>query len=232
VHELSTTTRPVGRERKDTLQMTSSVAVRHPLFARLYASQSHKAEAKGIAAQRDRLLAGLSGTVVEVGAGNGLNFARYPAAVHKVIAVEPEPYLRAHAEEAAARADVTVEVVDGVAERLPLEDAACDAGVASLVLCSVRDSELAVRELFRVIRPGGELRFNEHVVSERRGPALAQRGLDVVWPRFAGGCHLGRDTGAVLAGAGFEVERIERFTFGIPPLDPPKPHILGLARRP
>jgi SAM-dependent methyltransferase len=212
--------------------MSNPVAVKHPLFARLYASQSHKAEAKGIAEQRERLLAGLSGTVVEVGAGNGLNFAHYPATVEKVVAVEPEPYLRAHAEAAATRADVPVEVVDGVAESLPLRDGAFGAGVASLVLCSVADPALALRELFRVIRPGGELRFNEHVVSERRGVAGLQRGLDLVWPHFAGGCHLGRDTGALLAAAGFEVERVERFTFGIPPLDPPKPHILGRARRP
>ena len=119
----------------------------------------------------------------------------------------------------------------GVAEDLPLADDAVDAGVASLVLCSVADPAQALRELYRVIRPGGELRFNEHVISERRGLAVLQRGLDVVWPHVAGGCHLGRDTGRLLQEAGFEVGSIERFTFGLPPLDPPKPHVLGIARK-
>jgi SAM-dependent methyltransferase len=229
--ERCATTRPVGRE-EGRRRMTTTAEVSHPLFARLYARQSHKAEAKGIADQRRRTLSGLSGSVVEVGAGNGLNFGHYPAGVSEVIAVEPEPYLRAEAERAANEASVEVSVVAGVAEDLPLANEAVDAGVASMVLCSVADPELALRELYRVIRPGGELRFNEHVISERRGLAVLQRGLDVVWPHVAGGCHLGRDTGALLREAGFEVERVERFTFGLPPLDPPKPHILGIALKP
>jgi SAM-dependent methyltransferase len=205
--------------------------VHHPFFARLYARQSVQAERKGIADQRDRMLAGVRGRVIEVGAGNGLNFAHYPSGVSEVVAVEPEPYLRERAELAVRDAAVPVSVIPGVAEGLPVPDEAFDVGVASLVLCSVADPLLALRELHRVIRPGGELRFNEHVISERHGLALLQRGLDVLWPHVAGGCHIGRDTGGLLNEAGFEIETVKRFTFAIPPLDPPKPHILGIARR-
>jgi ubiquinone/menaquinone biosynthesis C-methylase UbiE len=174
---------------------------------------------------------GLSGRVIEVGAGNGLNFRFYPASVEQVVAVEPEPLLRAKAVEAASAASVPITVVDGVASRLPAEDESFDAGVASLMLCSVPDQKRALAEFHRVIRPGGELRFYEHVVSERPGSRRLQRLADAtVWPHVAGGCHVSRDTGAAIADAGFVVERCERFSFspvGIPKL----PHILGIARR-
>ena len=213
--------RPVGRP------------VRHPVFARLYASQSAKAEGRGVADQRRRTLAGLEGRVLEVGAGNGLSFGHYPRTVDEVVAVEPEPYLRERAVRAAAAAPVPVRVVDGLAEALPAADGEFDAVVAIHVLCSVADPVRAAGEMLRVLRPGGELRFNEHVVSERPALARLQRAADAtIWPRVAGGCHLARDTAAVLEGAGFAVERSERYTFGLPPLDPPKPHILGTARRP
>jgi len=153
--------------------------------------------------------------------------------VERVLAVEPEPRLRAAAIEAAGKAPVPITVVDGVAGRLPAEDGSFDAGVASLVLCSVRDQDRALAELHRVIRPGGEFRFYEHVVAERPMSVRLQRLADLtVWPKCAGGCHLSRDTGAGIARAGFVVERKERFLFmpGIPVVK--LPHILGIARRP
>jgi ubiquinone/menaquinone biosynthesis C-methylase UbiE len=191
------------------------------------------AEASGAAAHRGELLAGLAGRAVEVGAGTGLNFRHYPPAVTEVVAVEPEPYLRARAEEAAASVPVPVAVVDGMAERLPLDDAACDAGVASLVLCSVADQAAALAELRRVIRPGGELRFYEHVRSASPWTARAQRAVDVVWPLLAGGCHTARDTVAAIEAAGFRVERARRFSFR-PAIAsaPAAPHVIGAARRP
>jgi ubiquinone/menaquinone biosynthesis C-methylase UbiE len=185
---------------------------------------------RGGAENRTELLAGLTGRVVEVGAGIGSNFAYYPEGVAEVVAIEPEPYLRAKAEEAAAGAPVPVRVVDGVADALPLEDASVDAGVASLVLCSVPDQAAALAELWRVIKPGGELRFYEHVVSNGSARRL-QRALDAtVWPRVAGGCHMTRDTRAAIDDAGFIVQRSRRFPF--PPGRVSLPHILGSARRP
>jgi ubiquinone/menaquinone biosynthesis C-methylase UbiE len=206
-------------------------AVHHPLFARLYAALSPCAEHQGQGEHRDELLAGLSGRVVEVGAGNGLNFAHYPGDVTEVVAVEPEAYLRGKAEESAATAGVRIRVVDGMADRLPLEDASVDAAVASLVLCSVPDQRAALAELRRVLRPGGELRFYEHVISRHPRKAAIQRRLDEwgIWPRMVGGCHLTRDTGAAIEAAGFSLERCRRLAF--PPGRLGIPHLLGVARR-
>lgn len=207
--------------------------VHHPVFARAYQRFSYVAEAKGASRYRDRLLAGLHGRVIEVGAGNGLNFAHYPRTVTEVVAVEPESFLRSRAEEAAGSAPVPLTILDGTADALPVPDAAFDAGIASLVLCSVPDQSNALAELRRVIRAGGELRFFEHVVSKRAGPARVQRIADrTIRPFVTGGCHVARDTLAAIEAAGFVIERSERFSFRPNPIDVTSPHILGTARRP
>jgi ubiquinone/menaquinone biosynthesis C-methylase UbiE len=213
--------------------VTSGSSVRHPWFARFYERIAPTFDAKGGAAHRDELLAGLAGRVVEVGAGTGLNFGHYPETVTEVIAVEPEPYLRTKAELAAKDAAVAVTVVDGGADQLLVEAGVCDAGVASLVLCSVDDPLAALREFHRVIRPGGELRFYEHVRSSSPALARAQQGVDIVWPRLAGGCYTSRDTVSTIAAAGFELEHVRRFSFR-PMLTnaPVAPHVIGVARRP
>ena len=206
--------------------------VHHPIFARLYARLSPAME-PGVVERRRALLAGLGGRVIEVGAGNGLNFPHYPPKVTEVLAVEPERYLRGLAQAEAERASVPIRVVDGTADRLPAEDGAFDAAIASLVLCSVPDQAYALAELRRVIRPGGELRFLEHVLADTPRLARVQRMVDPVWPFFGGGCHASRDTLAAIRAAGFEVERIERFRFPETKLGPPtSPHVIGAARRP
>lgn len=211
--------------------MSSSGAVHHPLFARLYHRVSAAAEDVGQREHRLELLEGLSGRVVEVGAGNGLNFAHYPPEVDEVVAVEPEAYLRERAQAAAAGAAVSVRVLDGVAERLPLEEASVDAAVFSLVLCSVGDQAAALREIRRVLRPGGELRFYEHVRSQSSGFARGQRAADLVWPLIAGGCHTHRDTPRAITAAGFRIEHCRRFSFRpCSCVAPVAPHVLGRAR--
>jgi ubiquinone/menaquinone biosynthesis C-methylase UbiE len=206
--------------------------VDHPLCARLYVRQSHQAERLGLAARRAQLLDGLAGKVLEVGAGNGLNFAHYPASVTEVVAVEPERHLRELAMRAARDAPFSVSVVDAIAEQLPFVSAEFDAAVASLMLCSVDDVGAALAEFHRVLRPEAELRFFEHVASPRPALRRLQQAADVtVWPRLSGGCHLARETDRLIEAAGFTIERCDRFSFRIPPLDPPKTHILGVARR-
>ncbi|AZM51425.1 SAM-dependent methyltransferase [Streptomyces sp. WAC 01529] len=208
-------------------------AVHHPVFARFYARQSVAVEPV-ISAHREELLAGLSGRVIEVGAGNGLNFAHYPGAVSEVVAIEPERVLRQLAVSAALRADVPVDVVPGVAEALPVKSEAFDAAVASLVLCSVRDVRRALGELRRVLRPGGELRFFEHGRAPGALMAATQRVLDrTVWPPLFGGCHVARDPLAALREAGFELGPYRRVL--VPAKGPRLPTsycVLGTARRP
>lgn len=212
---------------------TPAETVHHPIFARFYLRMTKSRKAKGEDEHRRRLLAGLSGRVIEVGAGNGLNFPFYPEAVEEVIAVEPERTLREAAVEAARQAPVRVEVVEGVAGALPADDASFDAGVASLVLCSVPDQARALAELRRVIRPGGELRFYEHVVSERGLASRLQRLADATfWPRVGGGCHMSRDTARAIEDARFAIESHDRFPFSPGAPVPALSHILGVARRP
>ena len=196
--------------------------MKHPVFARVYERFAQAAEEKGQAALRARALAGAHGRVVEVGAGNGMNFAHYPAAVEEIVAVEPEPYLR---EKARGRATERIRVVEGDAEHLPVGDASADVVVFSLVLCSVPSPPAALAEARRVLKPGGTVLFYEHVISHRRGKAAFQRAFTrTLWKRMAGGCHLDRDTGTAIAEAGFVVDELDRVSFqGLP-------HILGRAR--
>jgi SAM-dependent methyltransferase len=203
--------------------------IRHPLFARLFDLLSRATE-KDVAAYRDELLEGLSGRVVEIGPGNGLNFGHYPAAVEEVVAVEPEPYLREKARHAAEGAPVKVTVQAGAADELGLPDASMDAAVGSLLLCSVPDQAAALAELRRVLKPDAELRFLEHVRAAT-GKARLQSALDAtIWPRVAGGCNCSRDTVAAIQAAGFTVERVRSINLG-PAWLHTNPHVIGRAWR-
>jgi SAM-dependent methyltransferase len=214
------------------LMMSTCQDVNHPIFARLYERLSVKEDERGGSRNRSELLSGVSGRVIEVGAGNGRNFAHYPTSVTHVLAVEPEPRLRTSAARAAADAPVPIEVVAGLADGLPAEDGAFDVGIASLVLCTVPDQDAALAELRRVIRPGGQLRFYEHIVSRRHGVAALERALDAtLYPPLSGGCHLARDTVAAIERAGFRIETSRRFAFG-PNAIAQIAHIIGTARAP
>ena len=203
-----------------------------PRFARMYMRSAASAEERGATDHRRRLLDGLRGTVVEIGAGHGLNFALYPPEVTEVVAVEPEPTLRRQAQSAADSASVPIRVLAGVADELLLEDESADAAVASLVLCTVPDQQRAVAELRRVLRPGGELRFYEHVIPRCQPKRVLFQAIDRsgIWPAVAGGCHAARDTTEAIMQAGFDIEEIERFGFSANRFQPLVPHILGIAR--
>jgi ubiquinone/menaquinone biosynthesis C-methylase UbiE len=202
-----------------------------PVFARFYAWASPRLDRAGTAQHRARLLAGLTGAVIEVGAGNGLNFAHYPREVTRVLAVEPEARLRDLAHRAAAAAPIPVDVVDGLAEHLPATSASFDAAVACLMLCSVPSQPAALAEMHRVLRPGGQLRFFEHVQASSASMRRLQRVLDAtVWPPLCGGCHTGRDTAAAIENAGFAIRTVNRFSYPEAQVrGPAATHILGTA---
>lgn len=197
----------------------------HPVFARVWDTLV-RLGGEPERRHRDELVRGLRGLVLEVGAGTGLNLARYgPEA--RVVAVEPEPTMARAASDRASDAEADAVVLRGVAEDLPFGDATFDAVVTCYVLCSVSDPRRAVSELRRVLRPGGEIRVYEHVRSAHPTWARVQDAVTPVWCRFGCNCHPNRDTAALLEAAGFKVE-VRRFSFGPPA--PVRPHILGVAR--
>lgn len=210
--------------------MTDLSQFQHPRFARMYERMSAESERRGTAGHRDRMLAGLTGRVIEIGAGNGMNFSHYPDTVTEVVAVEPEDHLRALAERAAANAPVLVRVLAGHATALPVEDDGFDAAVASLVLCSISDTRAALAEIQRALKPTGELRFFEHVRSEKPWFGLLQDAITPLQSRLGAGCHPNRDTAAAIRAAGFEIEELDRFYYAPLRFYPPHAHILGRAR--
>jgi SAM-dependent methyltransferase len=204
--------------------------VDHPLFAR-FAEFIAASEGPVEVDRRRETLAGLSGRVIEIGSGSGPNFRHYPDAVSELVAVEPEAHLRAKAVEAARESGKPVRVVDAVADRLPFENGSFDAAVAVLVLCSVPSQAAALGELHRVVRPGGELRFYEHVRSRRAGFARYQDAVAKVWPRLMGGCRPNVDTLAAIERNGFQVTTCRGFGFpAAARAYPVAPRILGVAR--
>jgi len=212
--------------------MTDLSAFQHPRFARLHQRLSAESERRGTAEHRGRALVGLAGREIEVGAGNGLNFPHYPGTVTEVVAVEPENNLRALAEHAAATASVPVTVIAGHGDALRFDDASFDAAVVSLVLCSVPEPDHFLAEVQRVLKPGGQLRFFEHVRSSSPLIGVFQDVITPVWGAIGGGCHLNRDSRAAIEAAGFEIDELDRFGYAPLKFVPAHAHILGRAHKP
>lgn len=186
----------------------------HPFFARVWTMKSAR-ESPALRELRRENLAGLSGRVLEVGAGTGTNFPFYPDMVREVIALEPEPRLFVKATQAATAATVPVTVLPSAIEDLSAEQP-FDAAVCALVLCSVVDLGHALSQIKSVLKHGGELRFLEHVASAG-WPGQVQRLADAtVWPRLSGNCHTHRDTERALVEAGFTIEATRHELVPIP----------------
>jgi SAM-dependent methyltransferase len=205
----------------------------NPFFARIYTAMSAH-EPESLRLLRRENLTGLTGRVLEVGAGTGTNFAHYPGTVDHVVAVEPERRLAAQATLAAARASVPISVTEQTVESMTATEAEpFDAVVCSLVLCSVGDADGVVQQLYSMTKPGGELRYLEHTASGGFRGRLQRVADATVWPRLLGNCHSHRDTQRAIINAGFEVSTSRRqMTFPAWAPTPVAEFTIGRAVRP
>lgn len=190
---------------------------------RIFASLWEHVISRGLRQMMDPLRAEIAsqarGMVLEVGAGNGLNFALYdPERVERVEAVEPNAYMLQHARARAAAAPVPVMLTQAPAEALPFADGIFDSALATLVFCSVDDPERGLREVYRTLKPGGTLLLVEHVRSEDGMPACVQDALTPICTRLAANCHPNRDTGRNVERAGFHIEALRRLPNGLEPI--------------
>jgi ubiquinone/menaquinone biosynthesis C-methylase UbiE len=165
----------------------------------------------GLTAARRRLVEGLSGKVLEVGTGTGLALPSYPSSVHGVVAIDLDEASLARARR--RRPGVTLLQAD--VQDLPFPDASFDAVVSSLVFCSVDAPGRALEEVFRVLRPGGELRMLEHVRAPSSALATTQDLLSPLWCKVTGGCRLNRETYEMVRTVGFDVVRRVRRLGGV-----------------
>lgn len=186
------------------------MAVLDRLFARFYDRVLEPSEVRGLADMRHELLTPLSGTVVEIGAGTGLNLPHYPAEVERVVACEPHREMADRLRARAAR-EPRAEVIEAPGEALPLPDGGADHAVATLVLCTVDDLDRTATELARVVRPGGTLALIEHIGDTGGAKGTAQQVIEPVWKVAARGCHLTRNPTASLEAAGFDTSELREW---------------------
>ena len=200
-------------------------------FAALYDRGLKATEEAGLREMRRQLLAGAGGRVLELGAGTGVNLALYPDAVEDLVMIEPDPHMAKRLRARLAESARSATVVEAPAERLPFEDDSFDTAVATLVLCTIPDPAAALAEAARVLKPGGQLLFVEHVRAEDPGLARWQDRLERPWRFLGDGCHCNRDTVATIAGSRFELREIQR---GQMPKAPPivSPLVRGSATLP
>ncbi len=202
--------------------------VGHPVFAVLYDAVLFPFERLYYARQRRLVAGGAVGRTLEIGAGTGANFPFYDfGRVRGLTAIEPDPHMRARAEARARRLGLPIEVLDARAEALPFPDGAFDTVVATLVLCTVEDPASALREVRRVLAPGGRFRFMEHVRDEHHAGRRFQEFITPAWRAMAGGCSPARDTAAAIRAAGLEIVELEHLRLAWYPV---RPHIRGVAR--
>lgn len=181
----------------------------HRIFAALYDRMNGAAERGFVAPRRAALLGGLTGEVLDVGAGTGANLPHLRRA-SRVVAAEPDPAMRRRLLARAGRAEAPIQVDDASAEALPYPDASFDAVVFTLVLCTVADPDRALAQARRVLRSAGRLIVLEHVRGTA-GHARWQGRITPLWKRVGAGCHPGRDTRAAIERAGFTFVEVEQF---------------------
>lgn len=204
----------------------------HPGFARVYRVVAAAGERFGYGRLRASVLAPATGRLLVLGLGPGHDLLHLPPAVTSVVAVEPDPTMRAQATERVARCAVPVTVLSADAQALPLAAGSIDTVLVALVLCSVHEPAKALTEIRRVLVPGGRLLVLEHVAApEDHWLDRLQRVVEPTWNRAAGGCSVRRDTGTAIEAAGFDITHL-RTTVLWPNLPPVAPHVLGTAYAP
>lgn len=187
------------------------------MFARFHERRTVGKESSYEQELRSRVAGEATGRVLEIGAGTGLNFSYYPEEA-EVVATEPDPHMLRRAEPRAKEHGIDLQAAP--AEHLPFPDASFDTVVSTGVFCSVDDPARAMAEIRRVLRPGGSLRFSEHVKAWKPLRRFLQVTMDPIH-RLVFRCHIGRDTLRTMRDAGFDIEDLERLQYA---------DVMGLAR--
>ncbi|RNJ26340.1 class I SAM-dependent methyltransferase [Halosegnis longus] len=193
----------------------------HRFFAAIYDPATAVAERTVLRPHREYLVEELGESVLDLGAGTGGMFPYLPTGGERRLhAVEPDPHMCRQALAKAAELNLDIDISDASAESLPYADDRFDTVIASMVFCTIPDIETALTEVSRVLKPGGEFRFFEHVHADGwRG--RVQTLATPIWRRLAGGCHLNRRTVSHLtASRSFDVVEIDRLDFGVTPVWP------------
>jgi len=202
-----------------------------PLFAAIYDPATALIERTLLRPHREYLVANLDGTVLDLGAGTGAMFPYFDSvatASTEFHAIEPDSHMRRQAAEKANAQATPIRIESSPAEALPYDEESFDVVIASMVFCTIPDIESAVSEIARILKPGGELRFFEHVIDDG-WRAWVQSALAPLWKRLAGGCHLTRQTGSrLIADQSFDVVEIERLNLGVTPI---RPFVRGRLRK-
>jgi ubiquinone/menaquinone biosynthesis C-methylase UbiE len=186
------------------------------IFAFLYDTVMGPLEKRWIARVRNKIVSGVDGSVLEIGAGTGSNFPYYSKEkVERIVSLEPNPYMLEQAKRKAKEIGLQVEFYQGMAETLPFSDGEFDTVVATLVLCSVNEPQRVFQEIRRVCKKGGRIVLFEHVRTESKSLAVLQDALTPAWKRLCDGCHLNRDTGRYMKESGIRVVKEKKYLKGI-----------------
>jgi len=164
----------------------------------------------GLRRWRAEVTAGLTGRVIEIGFGSGLNVDHYPTDVGMILAVEPAAVARRLSNKRIARSAVPVTHIGLDGQAIPLDDDSCDSALSTFTLCTIPDVQRALAELRRVMRPGARFHFLEHGLAPDPGVAAWQRRLEPLQLRLADGCHLTREPARLVSEAGFTIEHVEQ----------------------
>jgi len=188
------------------------------VFAALYDRMMRRGEERSMRKLRGELVANARGRTLEIGAGTGANVTHYPDDIRELILAEPFEPMRRRLERKLGESGKSASTLDASAEAIPLEDESLDTVVSTLVLCTVDFPDLALAEVRRVLRPGGQLLFLEHVRSHSPRVARWQDRLETPWRHFGAGCRCNRDTIASIAAAGFSTQHEDAHWRGVPPI--------------